>query len=161
MDKVKIAVLGLGTVGQGVAKIIQNNVAKWCDKCGAEISIKKVLVKNPNRIREVDLPPEVITTNWQDILNDPEIKIVVEVMGGLEPARTYILEALAQGKNIVTANKDLLAEHGKELFEASQKYQRDLYFEASVAGGIPIINPLKQSLAANNIEQVIDRKSVV
>jgi homoserine dehydrogenase len=155
MEKINIAVLGLGTVGQGVVKVIQNNAKQWENKCGAEINIKKVLVKNPEKKREVELPPQVITTDWQEIVSDPEIKVVVELIGGTEPARTYILEALNNGKNVVTANKDVLAEYGEELFELSSRSGLDLCFEASVAGGIPIINPLKQSLVANNIEYVM------
>lgn len=155
MEKVDIAILGLGTVGQGVVKILQNNEDLWSKKCHAAINIKKVYVRNLQKKREVDLPDGVLTNNWQEIVNDPEIKVIIELMGGIEPARTYILEALAKGKNIVTANKDLLAEHGEELFNACEGKGQDLYFEASVGGGIPIINPLKQSLLANNIEQVM------
>ncbi len=155
MQSVDIAVLGLGTVGQGVVKIIQNNAGKWRHKCGASIQIKKALVRSINKKREVELPEGAVTANWQEIVSDPGIKVVVELMGGIEPAKTYILEALHQGKTIVTANKDLLAEHGQELFEAAKEAGTDIYFEASVGGGIPIINPLKQSLIANNIEQVM------
>ncbi len=155
MDKVNIAILGLGTVGQGVVKILQENEELWSKKCHSVIKIKKVYVRNVQKKRDVDLPAGVITNNWQEIVNDPEIKVIIELMGGIEPARTYILEALAKGKNIVTANKDLLAEHGEELFKACEGKGQDLYFEASVGGGIPIINPLKQSLLANNIEKVM------
>lgn len=155
MNKVDIAILGLGTVGQGVVKIVRNNQDQWEKRCGSKINIKKVLVKNMNRAREVELPEDTITCRWEDIVSDENIKIVIEVMGGIEPARTYILEAIHNGKNIITANKDLIAEHGQELFEAAKATGIDLYFEASVAGGIPIISPLKQSLAANNIIEVM------
>lgn len=155
MKMVNIAVLGLGTVGQGVAKILMQNEEQWPNKCGAQIKIKKVLVRDIGKKRDIPLSKDVITTDWQEILADPEIEVVIEVMGGIEPARTYILDALSHGKNVVTANKDLLAEHGEELFTAAQRAGLDLYFEASVAGGIPIINPLKQSLAANNIKKVM------
>lgn len=155
MERVNIAVLGLGTVGQGVIKILQGNREQWIKRCGSDIAVKKVLVKNINRPREVDLPLGVLTASWDEIISDDNIKIVVEVMGGIEPARTYILDAIRHGKNIITANKDLLAEHGQEIFEAADAAGIDLYFEASVAGGIPIITPLKQSLAANNIIQVM------
>lgn len=155
MNKVDIAILGLGTVGQGVVKIVRNNQDQWENRCGSKINIKKVLVKNMNRAREVELPEDTITCRWEDIVSDENIKIVIEVMGGIEPARTYILEAIQNGKNIITANKDLIAEHGQELFEAAKATGIDLYFEASVAGGIPIISPLKQSLAANNIIEVM------
>ncbi|MDX9872120.1 MAG: homoserine dehydrogenase, partial [Clostridia bacterium] len=155
MERVEIAVLGLGTVGQGIIKIIQGNQEQWKKRCGSEIAVKKVLVKNARRTREVTLSAGVLTENWEEIIADESIKVIVEVMGGIEPARTYILNAIKQGKNIITANKDLLAEHGQEIFEAAAAAGVDLYFEASVAGGIPIIAPLKQSLAANNIQQVM------
>ena len=155
MNKINVAILGFGTVGQGVVKILQKNANQWIKKCNAEIAVKKVLVKNTQKEREVKLPSEVLTTDWQEIVNDPEINVIIELMGGIEPARSYILEALKKGKHIVTANKDLLAEYGEEILSTSETADRDLYFEASVGGGIPIINPLKQSLLANNIEKVI------
>lgn len=155
MERVDIALLGLGTVGQGVVKTILKNAAQWPNRCGAELNLKKVLVRDPGKKRDVELPAGVLTGEWQDIISDPEIKVVVEVMGGIEPARSYLLEAIKNGKNIVTANKDMLAEHGQELFEAAKETGVDIYFEASVGGGIPIILPLKQSLAANNVQQVM------
>ncbi|PKM86196.1 MAG: homoserine dehydrogenase [Firmicutes bacterium HGW-Firmicutes-12] len=155
MNRIDIAILGLGTVGQGVVKIIQGNQKQWNSRCGATINIKKVMVRSIERTREVELPDGVLTCKWDEIISDPDISTIVEVMGGIEPARTFILEAIRKGKNIVTANKDLLALHGQEIFEASKVAGVDLYFEASVAGGIPIIAPLKQSLAANNIKQVM------
>lgn len=155
MNKISIAILGLGTVGQGVVKILQKNANQWEKKCNASIEIKKILVKDTQKEREVKLPTGVITSDWQKIVNDPEIQVIVELMGGIEPARTYILEALKKGKHIVTANKDLLAEYGEEIFSTCTEVNRELYFEASVGGGIPIINPLKQSLLANNMEKVM------
>lgn len=155
MEKVDVAVLGLGTVGVGVVKILQQNEDKWVNKCGARINIKKVVDKDPNRAAEVVLPEGVFTPNWDEVLADPEIKIVVEVIGGIEPARTFILQALRSGKNVVTANKDLLAVHGDELLDTAKACGKDLFFEASVGGGIPIIGSLKQSLVANNIQQVM------
>ena len=155
MNKINVAILGFGTVGQGVVKILQKNANQWIKKCNAEIEVKKVLVKNTQKERDVKLPLGVMTSDWQEIVNDPEINVIIELIGGIEPARTYILEALNKGKHIVTANKDLLAEYGEEIFSTCEAADRDLYFEASVGGGIPIINPLKQSLIANNIEKVI------
>lgn len=155
MREIKIALLGLGTVGQGVVKVLQKNAALWSKKCQAEIKLQKVLVKNKESSREVNLPPGVITTNWQEIINDPSIKIVIELIGGIEPARTYVLEALKQGKDVITANKDLLAEYGAEILFVCEKAKRNIFFEASVGGGIPLINPLRQSLAANNLEKVM------
>lgn len=155
MNKIDIAILGLGTVGQGVVKILQKNQGIWVNRCGANINIKKVLDKDLTRKREVTLPEGVLSPNWTEIISDPDIKIIIEVMGGIEPARTLILEALNKGKNVVTANKDLMAEHGEELLEASKANKVDLFFEASVGGGIPIIGTLKQDLAANNIQHVM------
>lgn len=155
MNEVNVAVLGLGTVGQGVVKIILQNEDQWEKRCGSKIRIKKVLVKNKNRAREVELPDDVITSDWKEIIEDDSIQIIIEVMGGIGTARACILEAMHKGKQIITANKDLIAEYGQELFEAAKETGVDLYFEASVAGGIPIITPLKQSLAANNIMEVM------
>lgn len=99
--------------------------------------------------------PSLLTDNWRDIIDNDEIQLVIEVMGGIEPARTMILDALNAGKNVVSANKDLIAEHGKELLDAAEEHGVDFLFEAAVAGGIPIIRPLKQCLAANEIDEVI------
>ena len=153
-NEIKAALLGAGTVGGGVYKLIEKRKSEMPSKIQAELTIAKVLVKNLNKKRE-GIPDEVLTDDWQEILDDPEISIVIELMGGIEPARTYILEALKAGKNVVTANKDLLAEHGKELMDAAEEYHKDLYFEAAVGGGIPIIRPLKECLAGNNITEVM------
>ena len=118
------------------------------------MEVSKILVHNLNKQRE-GIDASLLTDNWQEIINDPEIQIVVEVMGGIEPARTMILEALHAGKHVVTANKDLLAAYGKELLDAAEEKHCDLLFEAAVAGGIPIIRPLKQCLAGNEIDEVI------
>ncbi len=155
MEKVDIAILGLGTVGQGVVKVLQKNADQWVKKCGARINIKKVLDKDLERKRDVVLPEGVLTDDWNEIVSDPEIKVVIEVMGGINRALEYQLAALESGKCVITANKDLLAEHGQELFAKANEKGLDLYFEASVGGGIPIIAPLKQSLVANNIEQIL------
>ncbi len=153
-NEIKAALLGAGTVGGGVYKLIEKRKSEMPSKIQAELTITKVLVKNLNKKRE-GIPDEVLTDDWQEILDDQEISIVIELMGGIEPARTYILEALKAGKNVVTANKDLLAEHGKELMDAAEEYHKDLYFEAAVGGGIPIIRPLKECLAGNNITEVM------
>ena len=153
-NEIKAALLGAGTVGGGVYKLIEKRKSEMPSKIQAELTITKVLVKNLNKKRE-GIQDEVLTDDWQEILDDPKISIVIELMGGIEPARTYILEALKAGKNVVTANKDLLAEHGKELMDAAEEYHKDLYFEAAVGGGIPIIRPLKECLAGNNITEVM------
>lgn len=152
--KIKVALLGVGTVGTGVYKLIQRRADVMVRTIGAEMEVSKILVHDLNKQRE-GIDASLLTDNWQEIVNDPEIQIVVEVMGGIEPARTMILEALHAGKHVVTANKDLLAAHGKELLDAAEEKHCDLLFEAAVAGGIPIIRPLKQCLAGNEIDEVI------
>ncbi len=152
----KIALLGLGTVGTGVYKLVEERQKdEFYFKTGTRLEISKILVRDAKKKRANILPQITITDQWSDIINDPEIDIIVEVMGGIEPARSYILEALNAGKNVVTANKDLLAVHGKELLDAAKENKRDLLFEASVAGAIPIIRPLKQCLAGNHIDEIM------
>ena len=152
--KIKAALLGLGTVGGGVYKLVQRQKEEMVKKSGANLEITRILVHNMNKQRE-GVDASLLTDNWKEIVEDPEISIVIEVMGGIEPAKTMILEALCAAKNVVTANKDLVAVHGRELLDAAQENQVDFLFEAAVAGGIPIIRPLKQCLAANEIDEVI------
>ena len=151
---IKAALLGLGTVGGGVYKLMNRQKEEFPYKIGANLEIEKVLVRNLEKERP-GIDSSLLTDNWQDILNDDSIEIVIEVMGGIEPARTRILEALNAGKHVITANKDLVAEYGRELLDAAEKHGVDFLFEAAVAGGIPIIRPLKQCLAANEIDEVI------
>ncbi|WP_236006120.1 homoserine dehydrogenase [Paradesulfitobacterium ferrireducens] len=151
---INIGILGLGTVGTGVIQILQQNAEDIQTRTESKIRVKKVLVRDLTAPRQISGDFEM-TDNAEDILSDPEIDIVVEVIGGIEPARTYILKALANQKNVITANKDLLAEHGQELLTAAKEAGKDLYFEASVAGGIPIIAALKQSLAANRLTALV------
>lgn len=150
----KIALLGMGTVGGGVYEIIEKQKEEMPFKIGAELEIVKILVRNKAKYAD-KVPAEKLTDAWEDIINDDSIDIVVEVMGGIEPARTYIKAALAKGKHVVTANKDLMAAHGHELLELAREHRCDLLFEAAVAGGIPIIRPLKQCLAGNSITEVM------
>lgn len=152
--KIRVAILGSGTVGTGVYKIIQNQKDEFPHKIGSELEVAKILVRNINKQRE-GIPSEILTDKWADIINDDSIGIVIEVMGGIEPAKTYISEALTKGKNVVTANKDLMAEYGHELLETAAAHNCDLLFEAAVAGGIPIIRPIKQCLAANKITEIM------
>lgn len=139
---IKIALLGSGTVGTGVYKLIERQKDELPHKIGANLSVSKVLVRDKNKKRE-GINPEHLTDQWEDIITDDDIQIVVEVMGGIEPARTYITQALQAGKNVVTANKDLMAVHGGELLDIATENGCDLLFEASVAGGIPIIQSFK------------------
>lgn len=154
-DVISVGLLGMGTVGRGVYRILNENKADIGQKVGVPIVIKKVLVRDLQKNRGLDLDQNLLTTDAGDIIYDPDIDIVVEVLGGINPALGYSLEALKQGKSLVTANKDMIAAHGKELFQAAGENGCDVFFEASVAGGIPIIRPLKECLAANRIRQVI------
>ncbi|MDP4126074.1 MAG: homoserine dehydrogenase [Bacillota bacterium] len=147
---INIGILGLGTVGMGVVKILQQNAEVIQTRTHCEINIKGILDRDLHKEREVS-GDYILTDQPEKILQDPEIDIIVEVMGGIEPARTFILEALKHGKHVVTANKDLLALHGHELLDAADKAGKELHFEASVGGGIPIIATLKESLVANRI----------
>lgn len=154
MNDINVAILGIGTVGTGAYKIIENQKDEFPYKTGSKINISKILVRNKNKKRE-GINENLITDDWSEIINDDNIKIVIEVMGGIEPAKTYISEALKKGKSVVTANKDLIASYGSELLDLAKENKCDILFEAAVAGGIPIIRPLKQCLAANKIEEVM------
>ena len=150
----KIALLGMGTVGGGVYEIIEKQKEEMPFNIGAALEVVKVLVRNKAKYAD-RIPAEKLTDVWEDVIGDDSIDIVVEVMGGIEPARTYIKAALEKGKHVVTANKDLMAMHGHELLELAGEHHCDLLFEAAVAGGIPIIRPLKQCLAGNNITEIM------
>lgn len=152
--KIYAAILGAGTVGTGVYKLCQSMKDDVISKTGAELVVKKVLVRNLHKDR-APIDRELLTDNWKDIIEDKDIEIVIELMGGTTPAKQYILEALEAGKQVVTANKDLLAEYGEEVMGMAYKMHADLQFEAAVAGAIPIIRPLKQSMAGNNITEII------
>ncbi|MBM7688266.1 homoserine dehydrogenase [Enterococcus ureilyticus] len=155
-EKLKIGLLGLGTVGSGVPTILQEHQEKISQVTGMEIIISKALVRDEAEKRRLAEKFDIqLTTNIEDIINDDEIKIIVELIGKVEPAKTFITKALENGKHIVTANKDLLAQHGSELVALAQKNHCDLYYEASVAGGIPILRTIANSLAADNIQKVL------
>ena len=154
MKKVKIALLGLGNVGRGVWMILNSNKEEIMKRSGYEVEVAKILVRDISKARGVEVPLGLLTTDFNDIINDDEIKIVVEVMGGIEPAREYMLAAMDKKKHIVTANKMLLATGGDELFEKADKEGLMFNYEASVAGGIPIINGINESLTANKVERL-------
>lgn len=155
MKKVKIALLGLGNVGQGVWKILSGNKNEIIMKCGYDIEVCKILVRNMDKPRGVKVPKEILTTDIEDILRDEDIKIVVELMGGAEPAREYMLRAMKSKKHVVTANKLVLATQGEELFKTAEREGILFYYEASVGGGIPIIREINESLTANKIEKLV------
>ena len=155
MDNViKIGLLGAGTIGGSVIEVLQNNRDIITQRANTAIEIKNILVlpREIQGLQERGLPA---TSNYDDILNDPEIKIIIELIGGVKPAKEFILQAMAHGKHVVTANKDVVAQFGNELFDAADKNQVDFLFEAAVGGAIPIIMPLKRSLTANKITEVL------
>ncbi|OAA83203.1 homoserine dehydrogenase [Clostridium ljungdahlii] len=154
MKKVRIALMGLGNVGAGVWTILNSNKKEIMKRSGYEVEVAKILVRDRNKQRDVEVPDEIVTTNFNDILEDDSIKIVVEVMGGINPAREYMLKCMDRKKQIVTANKMLLATGGDELFEKADSKGVMFNYEASVAGGIPIINGIDESLTANKIEEL-------
>lgn len=154
MDKIKVAILGAGTVGTGVYKLIERQKTEMPHKIGAELEVAKILVRNKNVARD-GIDNSLLTDDFDEILNDDSIDIVVEVMGGIDVANDYIKRAIEKGKHIVTANKDLMASNGSELMDLAGKNGCDILFEAAVAGAIPIIRPLKQCLAGNYISEIM------
>ena len=152
---IKAALLGFGTVGTGVYKVLKNQEKEMSAKIGCKVEIKKILVRNIEKAAAKIEDASLLTSQWDEIINDPEIEIVIELMGGINPAKEYILSALKAGKHVVSANKDLIAVHGKEILETARAAQKDFLFEAAVAGGIPIISPLKNSLEANHVTEVM------
>lgn len=149
-DVVKVGLLGLGTVGSGVMKILQLNGEQVARRAGTNIEVKKILVRNKEKARDVKVGPSLLTTHAAEILQDGEIDVVIELIGGLD-VRPYVEEALRRGKYVITANKDLMATSGASLLQLARDHGRNIYYEASVGGGIPLIRPLKHSLGANRI----------
>ena len=154
MEAVKIGIAGLGTVGGGTYAVLKRNAQELSRRAGAPIEVKTVVCRNIDRARGIVDERVTLSKDWHDLVNDPEIDIVVEVMGGIEPAKSLVLEAIAAGKHVVTANKALLALHGNEIFTAAVEKGVAVSYEAAVAGGIPIIKSLREGLAANRIEWI-------
>ncbi len=152
---IQIAILGCGTVASGVCRLLARNRADISKRIQQEIQVRYILARTPQKARALGFSDEQICRSAEPILNDPAVQIVVELMGGTDTAFELIKAAMQRGKHIVTANKDLIAERGRELFEIAEQNGVDLYFEASVGGGIPIIHPLKVSLAANRFTEII------
>ena len=149
--EINIGLLGYGTVGSGVAKIIQDHQYDLQYKLGVQVSIKKVLVKNITKTRETELASGVFTDSLDEVLNDPSIDLIIEVMGGTDDARDAIERSLYAGKGVVTANKDVMAEFGQKLLRLADKQRCDLFYEASVGGGIPLIRTMEDGLASDRI----------
>jgi len=151
---IKIGLLGLGTVGSGVYKIISENNIKIERKVGTEVKIEKILVNDKNKKRELNINKNLLTEHPADVVENPDINLVVELIGGENPAYKYVLTALKNKKSVVTANKLIIAKYGSEILKAAHQYNVQISFEGSVAGGIPIIRPLKESLVASEIENI-------
>ena len=155
MEPIRVGMLGCGVVGTGVARLLTEHAELIRDRAGLPVHIQRVAVRNTTKKRDPSVDVTRLVGDPAAVVRDPEVDVVIEVMGGIEPARTLILEALRLGKPVVTANKELLAARGAELFDAAEAMGVDLKFEASVAGAIPIIHPLKESLAGDRLRRVL------
>lgn len=156
MEKdISIGLLGLGVVGSGVIKIVKDHQEDLVHQLGRGVKVDKVLVRNLEKARQFDYDHDILTTDSADVLNNPDIDVVIEVMGGVEIARDYIMQALNAKKHVVTANKDLIALHGPELEAAARENGCDLFYEASVGGGIPLLRGLSDGLVSDRIQQVM------
>ena len=151
MTKTKVAIVGMGTVGTGVARLLLDHGDRTARHAGRTLWLEEVVVRDLHRSRDADLPAGILSTDLSRITDNPEIKVVAQLIGGLEPARSIMLKLLESGKDVVTANKALLAEYGGELFDAARQLGRSIAFEASVAGGIPIITNISQCFTANQV----------
>jgi len=152
--EIKVGMIGFGTVGSGVVKILQENANLIERRVGAKIALKKIADIDLETDRGVRLKPGVLTPRAEEVIDDPEISIMVELIGGIEPAKDFILKALQNKKHVVTANKALLALHGEKIFKAAQRFGVDVNFEASVGGGIPLIRSIREGLVANRIQSI-------
>jgi homoserine dehydrogenase len=151
MQKLNVGIIGFGTVGAGSIEILKKNQKMICDRVGMEIVIRKIADLDIESDRGISVDPGILTRDAMEVINDPEIDVVVELIGGIDKAKTYILRAMSNGKHVVTANKALLAEYGNELYASSEKNGVRLSFEASVCGGIPVVGALRNGLCGNNI----------
>jgi homoserine dehydrogenase len=154
MREIKVGLIGFGTVGSGVARILQKNSGLIEKRMGAKLVLKRIADIDLETDRGVKLKPGVLTRRTEEVIKDPEIDIVMELIGGIEPAKTFILKAIRNKKHIVTANKALLALHGEEIFREAHRFGVDVNFEASVGGGIPLIRSIKEGLVANRIDSI-------
>jgi homoserine dehydrogenase len=154
MQKIGIGLAGMGNVGAGVFKHLTQNRALLRERLGLELAVEKIAVRDLGRDRGVAVPGELLTTRWQDLLEDPAIQIIVELMGQKEESLRLVLGAIERKKIVVTGNKALLAEHGKEIFQAASAHQVPVFFEAAVGGGIPIIKAIREAFIGNHIQSI-------
>jgi len=155
MKPIKVGLLGLGTVGTGVVRIVENHQEDLKKQVGSEIEIVKIVVSDVNKQRSIAVAPEKLTEDAWEVIRNPEIDVIIEVIGGTTTTKEYIVEALNLGKHVVTANKDLMALYGGELLEIAQRNSCDIYYEASVAGGIPIIRTLVDGFSSDRITKIM------
>lgn len=155
MKGINVGLIGFGNVASGVVKILRERRQLLSAKMGSEVNIRKICDKDISSKRNVPVDKGLLTRDVNEVINDPQIDIVVELIGGINPARQFITEALSKGKNIVTANKALLAEHGNELFALARDKGKTIYFEASVGAGIPIIKAIREGLVANKFSHIL------
>lgn len=155
MKPVKVGLLGLGTVGTGVVRILEGHQEDLSSQVGSPIVIEKIAVKTLEKTRSIEVDPRKLTEDPWSVIRDPEIDVIVEVMGGVDQTKAYILEALERGKHIVTANKDLMALYGSEILAKAMEHQCDVFYEASVAGGIPIIRTLIEGFSSDRIMKIM------
>lgn len=153
-DALGIALVGCGTVGCGVVKLLRDEPGRLMQRAGRSFEIRRVVVRDTRKVRPVEVPAPLLTTDLSTALNDPRVEVICELMGGTTEAKRVVLAALAAGKHVITANKALLADAGHEIFEAARKAERTICFEAAVAGGVPIIRALAESLSANQITAI-------
>ena len=154
MKEIGIALLGLGNVGLGTYRILNDHARDIERRLGARVRVRHVLVRDPGKARPEDVPSALLTREIGSILEDPEVSVVVELLGGLSPAREYLERALTSGRHVVTANKALLSAHGEALFSLALEHGVDVHFEAAVCGGIPIIRTLREALASDRVESL-------
>lgn len=154
MREIGVGILGLGNVGSGVVKLLTDNSAAIEARLGARVVVRKIAVQKAEKRRLVEVDPKMITTSAESVIDDPGVEIVIELIGGAEPARGYLARALDGRRHIVTANKLLLATHGDELFALAEKRGVDIYYEAAVCGGLPIIRALREGLASDRIDEL-------
>lgn len=153
-EKLIVGMAGFGTVGSSVYQVLKRNAALIHTRAGKQIEIKRVVCRKTDKVILQTQGNVIASNDLNSIIDDPSISVVIEVMGGIEPAKTFILNALKNGKDVITANKALLATHGDEIFEEARKQNRSVFFEASVAGGIPVIKALREGLAGNQISEI-------
>jgi homoserine dehydrogenase len=154
-DPLRVALLGCGVVGSEVARLLTTHAADLAARVGRPMELAGIAVRRPGRARDLPVDPALFTTDAEALVHRPDVDLVVEVIGGIEPARALILSAFESGASVVTANKALLAEDGATLFEAAEKHGVDLYYEAAVAGAIPLLRPLRESLAGDRVRRVL------